>query len=58
MGAKIVNEFGMPALLPGHELGFCLITTKDEFSVGITLGGSLIDQGSKAKAACERMFDL
>ena len=57
-GGKIVSEFGMPALLPGHELGFCLITTKDEFSVGITLAGSLIDEGPKAKAAFERIFRL
>ena len=56
-GAKIVKEFGMPALLPGHKIGFCLITTKDEFSLGITTAGDLIDQGVKARAAFESIFE-
>jgi hypothetical protein len=57
-GARIVSEFGMPALLPGHELGFCLITTRDEFSVGITLAGSLLNRGEEAKTSFARAFAL
>lgn len=55
-GGRIISEFGMPALLPGHELGFCLITTKDEFSVGITTAGRLLDRGQEAAAAFESIF--
>lgn len=57
-GAKIISEFGMPALLPGHELGFCLITTKEEFSVAITTAGGLINLGAKARSAFESIFRI
>jgi hypothetical protein len=49
-GAAVISRYGIPALLPGQELGFCLMTSKDSFCISTVTAGRFIGRGEELLA--------
>lgn len=45
--AKLIEQYGHPALLPGHELGFGLMTNGGRFSVTVIVAGKYLGRAQQ-----------
>ncbi len=45
--ATLVEQYGFPALLPGHELGFALMTYQERFAVTVVTAGGLLGRSAE-----------